>query len=339
MLENFGKPTFNLRLPPGVKDFLFEEAQERRAVERCLCELLAAKSYREVITPTYEYSEVFHQASKTTKDQNGLDEKMYRFFDREGRLLALRVDFTAQIARIAASRFQNLATPIRAFYSGKVFRAEPLHAGRSHEKWQVGFEILGAGELAADAEAVFCILEGIAALGLEQARIAVGHIGYFNGIVAQAGLEGEALHELKYLMERKDVTGLKQTASALSLPELTQTTLLRLPSLHGGAEILSEARALAHNDISLQAVSQLEALMTLIQNHPHAQEVFFDLSEVEGMGYYTGIMLRAFVAGVGQEIGSGGRYDDLVARFGAHMPSVGFSFDVDLLMRALANRR
>jgi ATP phosphoribosyltransferase regulatory subunit len=333
MLRNAENQT--LRLPPGIKDFLFEEAQQRRDVERLLREMLERKGYREIITPTYEYCDVFSQAAKAGKGQNGLDEKIYRFLDRDGNVLALRVDFTAQIARIAASRFVNMPAPIRIYYSGKVFRAEPHHAGRSREKWEVGFEILGSNDLQDDAEAVFCVLDGLSALGISKARVAIGHIGYFDGLVAQAGVEGEALERLRYFVERKDSAGLAQVTKESSLPAPVRDALTRLPNLHGGGEILSEARRLAANEISRQAVDRLDALLPIIQQHEHSNLVFLDLSEVEGMGYYTGIILRAFAAGVGQAIGSGGRYDDLISRFGAEMPAVGFSFDVDLLVNAV----
>jgi ATP phosphoribosyltransferase regulatory subunit len=320
------------RLPPGVHDFLFEEALARRKVERGLTEMLAGKGYREIITPAYEYSEVFAQASKA---QNGWDERAYRFLDRDGRVLALRSDFTAQIARIAAARFFEMPAPVRVYYSGKVFRAEPLHAGRRREKWQVGFEILGADGLEADAEAVMSILDGLSVLGLAHTRLAIGHIGYFNGLIAQAQLSGQNLQKLKYLVERKDVAGLAQATEELQVAHELREAFVHLPSLHGGHEILVQARRFTRNKDSHAAIARLESLLALLQQHPQTQQIFVDLSEVEGMGYYTGIILRAFAAGVGEEIGGGGRYDELVSRFGADMPSVGFSFDVDLLVQAV----
>jgi ATP phosphoribosyltransferase regulatory subunit len=326
-----------LRLPPGVKDFLFDEALQRRAAERRLTDLLAGAGYREIITPSIEYSEVFLLAGKTRHGRNSLDEKVYRFLDRDGNLLALRADFTAQIARIAASRFVGMIAPIRLYYSGKVFRAEPHHAGRSREKWQVGFEILGANDIETDAEAVTNILDGLAALKIDNARVAIGHIEYFNGIVAHTGIEGEAVQMLKYLVERKDVAGLARSIDELALPSPVREALLRLPNLHGSREMLAEARGLAQNEVSRQAVDKLEALWAMIQKHPQAKKVFLDLSEVEGLGYYTGIMLRAFVAGAGAEVGSGGRYDELISRFGVEVPAVGFSFDLDLLVNAIRN--
>jgi ATP phosphoribosyltransferase regulatory subunit len=324
-----------LRLPPGVKDFLFDEATQHRTVERRLADLLTASGYREIITPAIEYSEVFLLAGRTRHGRNSLDEKVYRFIDRDGNLLALRADFTAQIARIAASRFVGMVAPIRLYYSGKVFRAEPHHAGRSREKWQIGFEILGANDIETDAEAVACILDSLAALGINDTRLAIGHIEYFNGLVAQAGIEGEALQTLKHLVARKDAAGLARVTDDLSLPSPVREALARLPNLHGGREILTEARRLAQNEISRRAVDRLEAVLAMIQKHAQADTVFLDLSEVEGMGYYTGIMLRAFVAGIGEEVGSGGRYDELISRFGVDVPAVGFSFDLDLLVNAI----
>jgi len=323
------------RLPPGVKDFLFEDARQRRTIERLLTELWAGEGYQEIITPAVEYSEVFLVAGKTRHGRNSLDEKIYRFLDRDGNLLALRADFTSQVARIAASRFVGIPAPIRIFYSGKIFRAEPHDAGRRREKWQVGFEILGANDVAADAEAVTRILDSFTALGINQFRIAVGHIGYFNGLMAQAGITGELLQKLKYLVERKDTGGLAQASQDSPMSLAAREALMRFPNLHGGREILAEARSLAPNEISRDAVVRLEALLAAIQQHPQADKVFLDLSEVEGLGYYTGMMLRAFAAGVGEDVGNGGRYDDLVSRFGADLPAVGFSFDLDLLLEAL----
>ncbi|MCI0694161.1 ATP phosphoribosyltransferase regulatory subunit [candidate division KSB1 bacterium] len=326
-----------LRLPPGVKDFLFDEAAQHRTVERRLTDLLAGSGYREIITPTVEYGEVFLLAGKTRHGRNTLDEKVHRFLDRDGNLLALRADFTAQIARIAASRFVGMIAPIRLYYSGKVFRAEPQHAGRSREKWQVGFEILGANDIETDAEAVTNILDTLAALKIDDARVFIGNVDYFNGIMAHAGIEGERLQTLKYLVERKDAGGLAQTMEDFSLPSPVREVLTQIQNLHGGREILPEVRQLAQTEISRQAVDRLEALLAMIQKHAQADNVFLNLGEAEGMGYYTGLTLRVLVAGVDEVVGSGGRYDELISRFGVDVPAVGFAFDLDLLVNAISN--
>ena len=325
-----------LRLPQGIKDLIFAEAQSHRSVERGLCELMQKNGYREIITPTIEYGEIFELATKAGMIRNGLDEKVYRFLDRDGNLLALRADFTAQIARIAASRFSGLDEVLKIFYSGKVFRAEPHHEGRSREKWQVGFEILNAASISADAAVITNVLEALDKFGLKKFRLAVGHIGFFHGLIEESALAGKRLQTLKYLIERKDAAEIQRFLSRTSLAPEIRHTLQNLPDFHGGHQILKQAPAGVKNEKSLRAVQQLQKLWLEISSHPLAENVFFDLSEVEGMGYYTGIMIKAFALGVGSEIGSGGRYDQLTAVFGAEMPAIGFSFDVDHIVNALA---
>lgn len=325
-----------LRLPQGIKDLIFTEAQSHRFVERGLCDLLQKNGYREIITPTIEYGEIFELATKAGMIRNGLDEKVYRFLDRDGNLLALRADFTAQIARIAASRFSGLDEVLKIFYSGKVFRAEPHHEGRSREKWQVGFEILNEASISADAEVITNVLEVLEKFGLKKFRLAIGHIGFFHGLVEESGLAGKRLHTLKYLIERKDVAEIRRFLNRTSLDEEIKNMLQSLPDFHGGHEILKQALAEIKPKKLLQAVEKLQKLWQAISDHPLAENVFFDLSEVEGMGYYTGMMIKAFALGVGSEIGSGGRYDRLTAVFGTEMPAIGFSFDVDHLVNALA---
>ncbi|KAA3615422.1 MAG: ATP phosphoribosyltransferase regulatory subunit [Calditrichaeota bacterium] len=324
-----------LRLPAGIKDFIFDEAKEHRFVERALIDLLIENGYGEIITPTFEHGEIFEIATKAGMIRNGLDEKVYRFLDRDGNLLALRADFTAQIARIAASRFKGLTKELKIFYTGKVFRAEPHHEGRSREKWQVGFEILNKSSIAADAEAVIHILEALDKFKLKNVRVAIGHIGYFHGLIKESGLAGDKMKALKYLVERKDSAGIERFLDETAIDDEVKNVLLALPDLHGDITVLQKAKACAGHEKSMQALLKLDKLWDEISGHPLSKNVFFDLSEVEGMGYYTGIMIKAFTEGVGSEVGSGGRYDQLTAVFGAEMPAIGFSFDVDLVGKAI----
>ncbi len=325
-----------LHLPAGVKDFLFEEAKKRRQVESTLTTLLAHYGFQEIIPPTFEYVHSFALASRMNGESEELPEHLYRFLDRDGRLLALRSDFTAQMARIAATRLAELPRPIKIFYSGKVFRVEPLHAGRSREKWQVGFEIMGQADLQADLNTLMIVLDCLYALPITSFRVAVGHIGYFNGLIQEAGIKNcEQIMHLKYLIERKDVETLQHYCQELGVPQHVNEAFVQLTRWHGSEDILEEAKEFAFRESSSKALQDIEQLWQQISKHPRFDHVFLDLSEVEGMGYYTGIMLKLYCAGKGQEVGSGGRYDRLVARFGCDMPAVGFSFDVDLLVQSL----
>ncbi len=318
------------QLPAGIKDYLFEEAQRRRWVEKRILEVLKGAGYREVITPTFEYFDVF-----STAGRNGFVDKIYRFLDRDGNLVALRSDFTAQVARIVASKHAALTFPVRLRYSGKIFRFEELHAGRSRESWQVGYELLGAAGVAGDAEVVEILVKVLRSLELGGFQINLGTIDYFHGIVEHASLSGEQLSEIKYLIQRKDTDTLAHLLEGSSLPAICQAALQGITSLHGRREVLDRAAELATNPRSRQAIAGLEAVYDRLESSGLAGNVVVDLSDVEGMEYYSGLMIKAYAQGVGCEVGSGGRYDNLLARFGFDCTAVGFSFDVDRLVEGL----
>ncbi|MDZ7266280.1 MAG: ATP phosphoribosyltransferase regulatory subunit [candidate division KSB1 bacterium] len=323
---------YHLRqLPAGLKDYLFEEAQRRRSVEHEITAALRQHGYREIITPTFEHWEVF-----ATAGRNGWQEKIYRFLDREGNLVALRSDFTAQVARLVAQKHAALSFPLRLFYSGKVFRFEELHAGRSRECWQVGFELLGDTGLPGDVEAVALVAQALRALQLGAFQINLGTIGYFNGVVREARLTPAQLGEIKRLLSHKDADTLAGFLQQVAPPPAVQEALTGLMQWHGGREILEQAGTAAPNAETAAALDHLRRVYNHLEAMNWSQHVVIDLSEVQGMHYYSGIMIKAYVPGLGYEVGSGGRYDQLLSQFGHDCPAVGFSFDVDRLVEAIA---
>lgn len=324
------KPHHLHQLPAGLKDYLFEEAQRRRDVEHAITAALRQQGYREIITPTFEHWEVFAAAGR-----NGWQDKIYRFLDREGNLVALRSDFTAQVARLVAHKHAALTLPLRLFYSGKVFRFEELHAGRSRECWQVGFELLGETGLQGDVEAVALAAQALRALQLGAFQINLGTIGYFNGIVLEARLTPEQLNEIKRLLSHKDADTLSEFLLQIAPPSAVRQALTGLMQWHGRRDILEQARAAAPNAQAGAAADHLTEVYDRLEALGLSEHVVIDLSEVQGMGYYSGIMIKAYVPGLGYEVGSGGRYDHLLSQFGYDCPAVGFSFDVDRLVEAM----
>lgn len=319
------------QLPAGIKDYLFDEAQARRSVEREITATLRQHGYREIITPTFEHWDVFAAAGK-----NGLQDKIYRFLDREGNLVALRSDFTAQVARIVATKHAALTFPLRLSYSGKVFRFEELHAGRSRESWQVGFELLGEPGIEAEVEALTLIVRILRALQLRAFQINLGTMAYFDSLINQAGLDDKQLEEIKRLLGHKDVDTLHDFLQKTNLPADTITALTHLVDLHGGRKTLAQAATSAPNAQAATAIQHLNQIYDRLENAGLAENLVIDLGEVQGMGYYSGVMIKAYVHGLGYDAGSGGRYDHLVSQFGFDCPAVGFSFDVDRLVEAVS---
>jgi ATP phosphoribosyltransferase regulatory subunit len=249
-------------------------------------------------------------------------ERLVRFPDRDGRILALRYDFTASLARVAATTFSAASRPLRLSYSGMVYRQEPERGGRPREMLQVGAELLGQGDLAADVEIVRLTLGLLTAAGLRDFQLNLGHVGVLAA--GLAAVEEPLRSEVRRWIDRKDRGSLSRALADLSGDACTLTTL---PFVIGRRDALEHA-ARAAPAASQAGLEHLLALDAALRPDERAHLVY-DLGEVRGLDYYTGIHFELYTAGAGRAVGAGGRYDDLMARFGRPMPAVGLSLDLD----------
>jgi ATP phosphoribosyltransferase regulatory subunit len=305
--------------PPGALDLTGDAARRRRTLQRAAVEVLERRGYEELLPPTFEYEDVFLRAGGA-----GVAERLLRFPDRDGRILALRYDFTSSIARIASTTFAGAALPLRLSYSGKVYRQEPDRGGRPRETLQVGAELLGDGSLQADVEVVRLTLELIRAAGLGDFQINLGHVGVLAP--GLAALEEPLRAQVRRWIDRKDRAGLTR---ALAGRDGDAATLARLPFVIGRREAIESAL----RETPPSAVAGLRHLLALDDALEPGERghVVYDLGEVRGLDYYTGIHFEVYVAGAGRAAGAGGRYDELMGRFGRPMPAVGVSLDLDAI--------
>jgi ATP phosphoribosyltransferase regulatory subunit len=306
-------------IPPGALDLTGEAARRRRVLQHAAMSALEQAGYEELIPPTFEYEDTFLRAGGPA-----VAERLVRFPDRDGRILALRYDFTASIARVAATTFSNANRPLRLCYSGMVYRQEPERGGRPREMLQVGAELLGQRDLAADIEVVRLTLTLLAAAGLQDFQLNLGHVG-----VLAAGLNAleEPLRgDVRRWIDRKDRGSLRRALANFSGDACTLTSL---PFVIGRRDALEEA-ARSAPQASRPGLEHLLALDTALTPGERAHLVY-DLGEVRGLEYYTGIHFELFIAGAGHAAGAGGRYDDLMGRFGRPMPAVGVSLDLDTI--------
>ena len=312
-------PTSIAAIPPGALDLTGEAVRRRRTLQRATMVALEDAGYEELIPPTFEYEDTFVRAGGA-----GVAERLVRFPDRDGRILALRYDFTASLARVAATTFSNAGRALRLCYSGKVFRQDPERGGRPREMLQVGAELLGQGDLAADIEVVRLTLTLLSQAGLKDFQVNLGHVG-----VLAAGLEAveEPLRaDVRRWIDRKDRGSL--TAALASLAGDARA-LMTLPFVIGRRDALVEAVRTAPQ-ASRAGLDHLLALDAALTPQERAHLVY-DLGEVRGLDYYTGIHFELYIAGAGRAAGAGGRYDDLMARFGRPMPAVGVALDLDTI--------
>jgi ATP phosphoribosyltransferase regulatory subunit len=305
--------------PPGALDLTGEAARRRRQLQRASMAVLERAGYEELIPPTLEYQDTFLRAGGA-----GVAERLIRFPDRDGRILALRYDFTASLARVAATTFAEAAKPLRLCYSGTVYRQEPERGGRPREMLQVGAELLGQPDLGADIEIVRLAIALLRAADVRDFQVNVGHVGVLAP--GLASLAEDLRTEVRRWIDRKDRGNLCRALAGASGDAATLTVL---PFVIGRRDALARALGLAPRAATagLERLLALDAELTA-EERAH---VVYDLGEVRGLEYYTGMHFEVFVAGPGRAAGAGGRYDELMGRFGRPMPAVGLSLDLDTI--------
>ncbi|WP_447974349.1 ATP phosphoribosyltransferase regulatory subunit [Nitrospira sp. Kam-Ns4a] len=307
-------------------------AQRVRRLEDTLLACLGRWGYQEVIPPTFEYLDVLAAGLEPE-----LIEKCYKIADRTtGRILLLRPDVTAQIARIVAMGMAGAEVPLRLCYRTTVFRYEPEHAGREREIFQVGAELIGVDSVAMDGEIIALMGDCLRQLGLSAFRISLGHVGFFKGLLARSGLSQEGQKRAEQAAARKDLPKLADILLRERVPGRTARALLEAPRLFGGDEVLERGRALAGRNRELRAaLDRLTQVYRLLDAAGLKGHLLLDLGEFRGFEYYDGVVFDVFAEGLGCELGGGGRYNHLIGRFGRPQPSTGFAFDVDRLFRAM----
>lgn len=317
-----------VQVPPGVQCFVGDEARRRRAIEATVCGVFEGWGYEEIIPPLFDYADVFASTPH-------LADRTYTFVGRDGALLALRPDFTSLLAKVAAGRLADRTAPLRLYYSGEVLRYEPPQAGRQSELYQMGVEHLGGDARRADAEVVAMAAECLDALDVPGYVLTLGHVGVLHGLIEGAGLALPVVDALRDRVQAKDAPGVQDVlrgSPGAARADAVARLLACGPDLGG----LEEARhAVAAWPRAVEAVDELDGLRQALESAGLGGRVSLDLADVRGLEYYTGLVFRAYARGYGFELGSGGRYDGLTARYGRPLASVGFMLGLDRLAALL----
>jgi len=320
------------QIPPGTQILIGEAVRRRRAVERTLLSVFQGWSYEEIIPPMLDYLDVFVKGMGQE-----LEDRIYRFVDREGKILALRPEFTSLVAKSAATRLAGASLPVRLSYSGEVLRFETPKGGQQREFAQTGIEHYGGDSARADVEVLLICMEGLSKLGIPNFQINLGSVGFFGGLVEAIEPSDGLIDRLRSLLNVKDQHGLDQLLGALDLDPSTRNALREVPHLAGSREVIARGRHLVNSRRSIEALDHLESIYSIIDELGLARHLTVDLGEIRGFDYYSGILFRAYVPGLGFEVASGGRYDGLPAQFGHDVPAVGFSYSLERLEQVLGS--
>ena len=309
-------------IPPGTRDVLPEEMRELRALEAALLEAFDGFGYGQVATPTIEYDQVLRRGDSHAAGA------AYRFFDERGDLLALRSDMTIPIARLVANRLREEEPPFRFSYVGRAYRAVSPQRGQMREFMQAGVELVGAAAPEGTAEVVEVLSAALDGAGLSRAVIGLGDADLFGQLLLELSVDGDAAERILDRLEAHDLVGLEAEVEAAGVDERGRETLLALPNLRGGREILDRAHELGGEAVE-RATSRLQATYEALEARGVADRVRLDLGLLRDLGYYTGAILEVYDPALGHVLGGGGRYDDLLGRFGWDLPAVGFALFVE----------
>lgn len=316
-----------LQIPTGVKDVLPGEAWNKRSLEAALVNLFQQWSYLEVATPTFEFYEV-------VREEDSPEDQLFKFIDREGRILALRPDMTTPIARLVTTHLRNGSLPLRLFYTGSVFRYESIQTGRQREFSQAGVELIGARGVGADSEVIALAIEALLACSLEQFRIGIGQVAVTKGLIEQTGQDPAALKKIKQAIINKDFVGLETILGQQGCSEEQKVKLMEIATLHGSREVLEKARQLSSEPEIVNALDALQEVYEILDNYGLSKYIFFDFSILRDFDYYTGIVFEGYAPGLGYPVCGGGRYDNLLGKFGYDCPAIGFALGLERIMLA-----
>jgi ATP phosphoribosyltransferase regulatory subunit len=304
-------------IPPGTRDVLPDEMRELRALMDGLRSAFQDAGYGEVRTPAVEYEDVLRQGDSRAAGAG------WRLFDAHGNLLVLRSDMTIPIARLVGTRFADHDGPLRLCYTGQAYRSVTRGSGQLTEFMQVGAELIGVPGVDGDAEIVAVVLDALSSAGLRRHSVGLGDAALYRALLAALEVPGDDAEALMASLMRRDLVGLEARVRSSGLPH----ALFEVPSLRGGPEVLDRAED-AIGEVAATALIELRGLHAELSKRGFAQQLILDLGLVHELGYYTGAVFEIYDPAVGFALGGGGRYDQLIGRFGTPRPGCGVALDV-----------
>ncbi|HRR77582.1 MAG TPA: ATP phosphoribosyltransferase regulatory subunit [Ruminococcus sp.] len=314
---------YDLITPEGTKDLLFGECIIRRDIEKTLLDIFKSRGYSEMITPGLEFFDVFNLNSSYFPQEN-----LYKLTDSKGRLLVMRPDSTMPIARVIATRLRDAMLPLKLCYNQTVYRTEPALKGRSDEIVQAGVELIGSQLKIADLEVISTAVEALKAFGMEFS-LEIGNIGIFKELVSKLEISDNVKEKIRQNIEAKNFPALNDLLDTLGTNPVT-TALKKLPALFGGMEVFDKAEELMPDENIKRLLDELrDVYIDANEICGGDGAITVDLGLVNKTDYYTGLVIKGYLQGHGEEVISGGRYDKLISEFGYDVPAVGFAINVN----------
>ncbi len=312
-----------------MRDHAPAAAAVRLKVVDTLMRAFEDAGFERVLTPAFEYEEVLALGLGAAARAATV-----RFVEpSSGQVVALRPDITPQIARLIATRYRDVSGPVRLSYEGTVVRLDRAARGQ-RELSQAGVELAGLPGPDGDAEVIALGVQALTAAGLSRVTVDLGHLGLARDLLNDMDLPAAAQEQVRRFMAKRDHDGLAKTLRESKVAPAVMKFALQVLRLNGPPSILKEARQRLPRSAQ-RAIAQLDDIVAAVSRRRLNADLHVDLGEVRGFDYYTGVRFQAFVRGAPDAVLRGGRYDDLLGRYGRPSPAVGFAVDVEAVAGAL----
>ena len=314
-------------IPEGTRDYTIEECFKRNKIIEKIKNIFSLWGYREVSTPTIEYFDNFNSKTKTLKE-----EEMYKFFDNRGHILVLRPDMTVPVARMVATKLKDLETPMKLSYCSSIFRVHESFLGGRNEYLDCGVELIGVKDRLGDLEIITTAIETLKNVTNKSFKLDIGYVNILKTAMNEMGITENQQEYIADLIEKKSLISLSEYVKSLNINESEKELLIDFPNLFGEEDVIIKAKSLTKNKNILASITYLENIYLGLKQLGYEQYISIDMAMVPRLDYYTGIIFRGYIEGVGRNVLRGGRYDGLIKSFGRDMPAVGFSIGVELLL-------
>lgn len=317
-----------IQRPRGTRDFAPAEMFRRRKVEQAMREVCVRAGFGEVVTPTFEHSELF-----TLRSGQAIIDEMYVFKDKGDREMALRPEITASVIRFYVNELSNAPKPLKLFYVGNCFRYENPQSGRYREFFQLGAELIGTKNPETDAEVIALAVNCLRAAGLEDCVVRVGHIGILKSLVRDEIKDEKVAAEVLRMIDKEDFDALGDMFDARALPRRLFDRITTLAETKGGIDVLD---ALDRSE----ATEHLKEVFAILKLHG-IEDCQVDLGIVRGLDYYSGMVFEVDAPRLGAEkqVLGGGSYTLSELFGGEPVFSTGFAIGIDRVMLALEAER
>lgn len=321
---------WRLHTPEGTTDLLPSLCMRKNELENDILNVFGSYGYDTVEVPVMQFYDVYSTPAGKIEQ-----EIMYKFFDSQGRITVLRPDITTAVARLVATKMSDSREIKRLCYCGKVFRQVDSFASGQKEFCQAGIELIGASGDEADCEVITCAIEALLAAGLDEFLIEIGQVEFYKGLVEEALLSADEAEELRVLIDKKDSLAIREYLREKEMKSEIKELLSELPTLFGEPEILDSIDEKIIGERAKRALTNLRNVCNLLSCIGFGDYISVDLSLVQGINCYTGIIFKGITHGVGFSVCTGGRYDTLLGEYGFDIPAVGMAVGTDRILNVL----